>query len=244
VVFSPDGVGLASCARSGNVRLWVWAKGECLYNLASAHDASVNFLAFSSDGSRIATASSDCSVKVWLANGFEQVSEFSGAHEGSTTAIAFSSSEHTIDASKVRVAQGNRQAVHISESVEVMASVSEDGTLRFWDVNAAADKFRLEQLQLKYQEQHERIRENGKKNAEQSKRNKHKEQMSREERFRQEQRIQWERDEQKKHNDLLAAYEEPTSPPVRPDEPSSPWSSRRDVSKQSKQKSGVSWSLW
>jgi WD40 repeat protein len=64
VAFSPNGHGLASCAQSGNVRLWNWAAEVCQFNLSTAHKTGVNHITFSSDGLRIATSACSGNLKV------------------------------------------------------------------------------------------------------------------------------------------------------------------------------------
>lgn len=56
--------GLATCASSGNLRLWAWSKAECVFNVSSAHSTRISHITFSMDGLRIATASADHSIKV------------------------------------------------------------------------------------------------------------------------------------------------------------------------------------
>jgi len=208
VCFSPDGVGLASCAASGNLRLWVWARDECLFNLSSAHATAVHHLAFSADGLRIATAADSGSIKVWLSNGFEQLAELVPAHSDKTLALGFASVMHAVDVNKVAVSQGQRQPVITADLVEVLASTSEDGSFRLWDVSACMEKFRLEQMIKKHQATVAKQREKHAGMREQRRLQKQKEIEERKLRLLEEMAIQDQHKKQQEHRELLAAYQE------------------------------------
>ena len=57
---------MASAARSGNVRLWLWAQQVCLFSLI-AHNGVVEDLDFNVDGSLLATCGSGGKIKVTTA---------------------------------------------------------------------------------------------------------------------------------------------------------------------------------
>ena len=64
VVFSPDGLTLASGSDDCTVKLWDVATGELEATL-EGHRDNVNSVAFSPDGLTLVSGSNDCTIKLW-----------------------------------------------------------------------------------------------------------------------------------------------------------------------------------
>ncbi len=63
---APDGRSLATCGKSGKIRLWDTLTGQELLIL-QGHKAQVNGLAFAPDGLSLASCSHDGEVRLWRA---------------------------------------------------------------------------------------------------------------------------------------------------------------------------------
>jgi len=140
--FSPDGLGMASAARSGNVRLWLWAQQVCLFSLI-AHNGVVEDLDFNVDGSLLATCGSGGKIKVWYTGDFSLQAQIE-KHGCGVSGVKICPIEHVIDPRKCKTEQVNRPGRFVAAPSSVIMSVAADGSMCMWDYLAAKDKMRLE----------------------------------------------------------------------------------------------------
>ena len=118
VAFSPDGQMLASAARDHTVRLWDVATGEPIGLPLEQHHDQVNAVAFSPDGQKLVSASSDGTIMLW------DIREFQSSDVATGHPIGSPLTGHTAEAN----------AVVFSPDGQVLASASNDGTIRLWEV--------------------------------------------------------------------------------------------------------------
>jgi WD40 repeat protein len=109
VVYSRDGLRIASASHDGTVRVWDAATGRVLQVL-KGHRGGVWGVSYSTDGHFIASGSSDKTVRVWDAATGEVVRVMSG-HGGGVRCVSYG--------------RDGRQ----------VASASEDATVRVWEVS-------------------------------------------------------------------------------------------------------------
>lgn len=108
VMFSPDGVLLASGSEDKTVRLWYTSRRKRI-RMMIGHEKAVNTVMFSPSGSFLASGSDDKTVRLWHVAKRYGITALYG-HTDSVTAVAYSRTE------------------------TVVASASEDGTVRLWEV--------------------------------------------------------------------------------------------------------------
>ncbi|PTD03458.1 Vegetative incompatibility protein HET-E-1 [Fusarium culmorum] len=118
VVFSPDGIRIASGSNDNTIKIWDVATGKEEQTLEGHADA-VNSVVFSPDGTRIASGSDDDTIKIWD--------------------IATGKEEQTLESHRARV-----NSVVFSPDGRRIASGSDDNTIKIWDVATGKEEQTLE----------------------------------------------------------------------------------------------------
>jgi WD40 repeat protein len=156
VVYSPDGLVLASGHQDGRVLLWDAETGDRIVTLNPASDRlpSVIDLAFSPDGSLLVSASADGTAKVWDLPTERVIRRFT--HADAVNAVAFSpdgslvatgSEDGTakiwqLDGERVTVLAGHQGAVmsvRFSPDGTRVVTSSQDKTIRLWNVETGRE---------------------------------------------------------------------------------------------------------
>jgi len=125
VAFSPDGKILATASDDGTARLWNVSTHQQIGAPMTADNQSVNAVAFSPDGKILATASDDGTARLWNVSTHQQIGAPMTADNQSVNAVAFGSV----------TLFGSVNAVAFSPDGKMLATASDDGTARLWDVN-------------------------------------------------------------------------------------------------------------
>ena len=156
VRFTPDGTGLVTADRSGQVRLWDPARAELLAEIDNG--ATVTSLALDSDGLRLATGSSEGLVRVWDLVSGTLVDDLEGqqgpslaAWSSDGTLLYTAGSDPLIrlweptSGSQVLEFEGSISGVNslVFASGRLVAQAG-DGTLLLWDRPGSADPVRLD----------------------------------------------------------------------------------------------------
>jgi WD40 repeat protein len=135
VAFSPDGNLLASASDDYRVKLWDVETGACLKTFIG-HTYSVNAIAFSSAGRYIATSSQDGTIRIWDLQAPAKSSEADASsrlgvvdtcvqlvgHQGRVWSVAFC---------PVQTAEPSGNGL-------ILASCSEDRTIKLWDMETGS----------------------------------------------------------------------------------------------------------
>lgn len=159
LAFSPDSKQLASVADDGTVRIWDVAKRAPQLGFA-AHNASVRALAFSPDGKEVASAGfNDGLIKFWdLAKGQERnrfttkpvglIEALAYAPDG-TLAVGLSNLVCLVDPIKGdklvewNEHKGVTHGLAFSHDGKALASASEDGSVKIWDMAGRKERHTL-----------------------------------------------------------------------------------------------------
>jgi WD40 repeat protein len=145
------------------IKIWDFATGECLHAFNTQQRS--HSMAFSPDGRYLASGSMDTTVKVWETDGWECIQTLSG-HQGWIMSVAFSPTRSGelitgscdrvikrwdfVTGECLRTYSGHTNWVwSIAYTLDgrSIASASEDGTIKIWDLNRSQP---LHTLQLKH----------------------------------------------------------------------------------------------
>ncbi|WP_431659214.1 WD40 repeat domain-containing protein [Pantanalinema rosaneae] len=134
VAFSPDGQFLASASDDYRVKLWDVETGTCLKTFIG-HTYSINAIAFSPNGRYIATSSQDATIRIWDLQAPARSSEGDASsslvvdtcmqllgHQGRVWSVAF----HPVGSSEPPGMD------------TILASGSEDRTIKLWDIKTGS----------------------------------------------------------------------------------------------------------
>lgn len=94
LLFSTDGVTLASAHTDKTIKLWNWKEGQLLKTL-TGHEGYVSSLAFTEDGATLASASKDKTIKIWEIQNVKARQTLTG-HQDSIETLSFSPGGNTL----------------------------------------------------------------------------------------------------------------------------------------------------
>ncbi len=124
VAFHPQGTMLASGSEDRTVRLWDVSTGQCLKTL-QGHTSRVRSVAFSPDEHTFASGGDDQTVRLWDISSDQCVGILRG-HTNSVSSVAYSTLQAGLRPTRTLGAN--------SPDSYILASGSEDQTVRCWDV--------------------------------------------------------------------------------------------------------------
>ncbi|MBD2073005.1 pentapeptide repeat-containing protein [Phormidium sp. FACHB-592] len=125
VAFSPDGCLLASGSEDQSVRLWDSQTNQCL-RLLQGYNSGVWSIAFSPNGQTLVSGGQDRLIRLWNLAGIRR----QGAEAAEGARAQPTHSPHTLTGHTSWV-----WSVAFSPDGQAIASGSEDGTVRLWDVS-------------------------------------------------------------------------------------------------------------
>ena len=156
VVFSPDGLTLASASWDGTIRLWNPRNGN-LKKVLTEHAGGVSSVAFSPDGNTFASGSADRTIRLWNTTTWKLKRTLTG-HTDVVETVAFSPDGNTLASGSrdttIRLWNSNNgqskrtltehiapvNALAFSPDGNTLASGSRDQTIRLWNPNNGREK--------------------------------------------------------------------------------------------------------
>lgn len=166
VVFSPDGLRIASCGEDMTARVWSTTSGELLRTL-KGHEGAVMGVDISPDGASVASCSEDKTVRIWDIVTGQQTRVLQG-HSSAVWTVAYSldnrmlascSNDETVriwnpaDGETLRVLQGHHNVVvgvDFSYDSQWLASCSFDKTICLWNANDGSLQRRIRYSDIVY----------------------------------------------------------------------------------------------
>ncbi|HJT57693.1 MAG TPA: hypothetical protein VJ761_14425 [Ktedonobacteraceae bacterium] len=166
VVFSPDGLHIASCGEDMTVRLWSTLSGSLLHTI-TGHEGAVMGVDISPDGTMLASCSEDKTVRLWDAHTGQALRTLTG-HSSAVWTVAFSmdnrmlascSNDETVllwdpaTGQTLRTLIGHHNVVvgvDFSYDSRLLASCSFDKTVCLWDANDGTLQRRLRYSDIVY----------------------------------------------------------------------------------------------
>ncbi|KAM0347577.1 hypothetical protein ACHAP4_011298 [Fusarium culmorum] len=160
VVFSPDGIRIASGSNDNTIKIWDVATGKEEQTL-EGHANAVNSVVFSPDGRRIASGSNDNTIKIWdVATGKEE--QTLEGHADAVNSVVFSpdgrritlrSDDNTIKIWDIATGKEEQtlkghadkvRSVVFSPDSARIASASDDNAIKIWDIATGREEQTLE----------------------------------------------------------------------------------------------------
>lgn len=134
VAFSPDGQFLASASDDYRVKLWDVETGTCLKTFIG-HTYSINAIAFSPDGRYIATGSQDATIRIWDLQTPPRSSEVDASSHAGVVDTCLQLLGHQ---GRVWSVAFRPVGTEPSSVGPILASGSEDRTIKLWDMETGS----------------------------------------------------------------------------------------------------------
>ncbi|KAJ3497469.1 hypothetical protein NLG97_g1868 [Lecanicillium saksenae] len=135
MAFSDDSTYLASGSDDTTLRLWHVETGNCVTMLTlKGHSDPISSIAFSHDMKHVASSSYDGTLRIWRADSGDCVRTLKG-HNQSVWRAGFSSDSTLVTSSAYAGHRAPITSMVFSHDATLVASSSDDNTVRIWDVS-------------------------------------------------------------------------------------------------------------